>query len=70
MNKTMNRYNARCERLALDNKGAGDEAMNVIIGILVSLVLIGVVMRIISPNVGNWTNSISTKFNDILGGNF
>lgn len=64
------RYDAHCERMALNNSGAGDEAMNVIIGILVSLVLIGIVMRIISPQVEGWTNQMANKFSDILGGNF
>jgi len=63
-------YDRYMERMALNNQAAGDEAMNVIIGILVSLVLIGIVMRVISPNVESWTQQISTKFNEILGGNF
>lgn len=70
MKKAEARYDAHCERVALDNSGAGDEAMNVIIGILVSLVLIGIVMRIISPQVEGWTNQMTNKFSDILGGNF
>ena len=70
MHQTKNLKTKKISKRNLVLDDSGEVSMEVILGILVSIVLIAIVLNVLDTSVSTWMSSITEQFTSILGGDF
>lgn len=70
MHQTKNLKTKKISKRNLVLDDSGEVSMEVILGILVSIVLIAIVLNVLDTSVATWMGSITEQFTSILGGDF